>query len=334
MTRMLTRRALIAPGVLVGALDVSGRVELVAGKTAVPDGPEVYEVALFDVGEGGGTVAAAFSPPIVLLQITGREWNACERAGCPVHEVMLAPRLPARFRPQAVVDDHYVNLDDGRVMFDALAQVLSLNFLQLRRMLQDDVDYDCLCRGLAFAEQYAGPFEVDGDNWGAFVGQVLLLSGQAPTDAALAFRAGQDVAEHLTESVWARFREVASRGLADSGRPPTAWEFGVALRGYGRDQRQAWRDAVQSFTGDPGEPHTALIRSEDSARSLQEELQALFLESLDAWTGEEDSVRAERADLISRMNSLSRRLSEAARAAAASPPESTQPQRPERQAGG
>jgi hypothetical protein len=37
----------------------------------------------------------------------------------------------------------------------------------------------------------------------------------------------------------------------------TEWEFVVRINGLGDTQEEAWQDAVEQFSQDPGEPHEA-----------------------------------------------------------------------------
>ena len=73
-----------------------------------------------------------------------------------------APPLMARFRPQALIDDYFVEVD-GQVDFDATEAILSLSVNDVRRFRENDYSSDALAEDLPARQEHGGPFEVDVD---------------------------------------------------------------------------------------------------------------------------------------------------------------------------
>ena len=126
-----------------------------------------------------------------------------------VHQIMFC-RIPATFRRQAWVNDYAVDIDDGEVHFNAMANLIKMDLREVQEMFARGVDFDVLANRLPERENHNGPFEVDVDG-DAVVRMVCLLSGM---HGALG---ENDSVSDITQPMWDDFVTAANHLLQING---------------------------------------------------------------------------------------------------------------------
>lgn len=126
-----------------------------------------------------------------------------------VHQIMFC-RLPATLRRQAWVNDYAVDIDDGDVHFNAMANLVKMDLREVQEMFARGVDFDELANGLPEREAHSGPFEVDVCEEDV-VRMVCLLSGM---HGALG---ENDSVSDITQPMWDDFVTTAHHLLQING---------------------------------------------------------------------------------------------------------------------
>jgi hypothetical protein len=117
----------------------------------------------------------------------------------------LACRVEATFQPETWVGDNAMELDGGRISFDALPALLRTDLSKLRNAFAEGVDFDWLADDLPARENHDGPFEVRLDEED-LCRLVHILTGQIE---AFSDR-GARIAD-IPDSLWDDFCAIASR---------------------------------------------------------------------------------------------------------------------------
>lgn len=215
MTLQLTRSCLNRSGLFVAGLDSHGDIEVISGSPADVLPEDRFEVALFNVN------GFEFGAPLVKLTITGTQWITCNAGLLGVVQELLRPTVDAIFQPEAWVNgvnDRVVSID-GRFNFDALPQLLKIEFGQLREMFLGGGDFDVLCEGVPQAQGHNGPYEVRVCRPEELPFKVRLFNGVTPKGGVESLAFGEDIAEHFDEAMWDRYRDVVRQVLAHVPQP-------------------------------------------------------------------------------------------------------------------
>lgn len=88
---------------------------------------------------------------------------------------MMKCDVPATFVPEAWINDYAIEVDDGRVAFNAIPALLKMKLADVQEMFEKGVDFDELSEGLPARESHDGPFEVEIDE-ADLTNMVCLLS--------------------------------------------------------------------------------------------------------------------------------------------------------------
>lgn len=183
---------------------------------------DAHHSVLAEVSHPGGT----FGVKLPHLMSPARELSVFVRTtnlvGLPYSDVqgvfktclhaMMTCHVPAVFVPQAWIRDHAVEID-GRAVFNAVPELIKLDFESVSRIVAAGEDLDFLSDGLAARTGHAGPFEVKLDE-ADLVTMVCLLTNHADCDA---MRSGEMF--DLTPEMWETFSKRASDVLKSISTP-------------------------------------------------------------------------------------------------------------------